>query len=173
MGKGLSKQGVSGRKLLLPWKFGLEEGNVTEEVDNIRVEESVEKRRGRRKVGTVDHELVLKAMSNGFEATEQASFEMTEKALETNPELALMGSCLLVAQMRDDDVYVMNIGDSRALVAQYQVQEMGSSQHTKLVALQLTTDHSTIFLKDVSGRLQALSKHTGDEFNFESLVDEY
>ncbi|KAJ0259761.1 Protein phosphatase 2C 29 [Hirschfeldia incana] len=175
--QGLSKQGVSGRKLL-PWKFGVEaEGNETKEV----VEEPVEKRKERRKVGTVDHELVLKAMSNGLEATEQAFLEMTEKALDTNPELALMGSCLLVALMRDDDVYVMNIGDSRALVAQYQVRETGvsvetgrvedgcndsdrddgnkepsvvvdedtsvnnetSPQQTKLVALQLTTDHST------------------------------
>ncbi|KAL0740478.1 hypothetical protein Bca4012_081991 [Brassica carinata] len=179
--QGLSKQGVSGRKLL-PWKFGVE-GNGKEEVDNVRVEEPVEKRKERRKVGTVDHELVLKAMSNGLEATEQAFLEMTEKVLETNPELALMGSCLLVALMRDDDVYVMNIGDSRALVAQYQAQETGvsvetvrvedrcndsgrdngneeplvvddnsetTSQHTKLVALQLTTDHSTSIEDEVT-----------------------
>ena len=185
--QGLSKQGVSGRKLLFPWKLGAE-GNETEEVvGNVRVEEPVEKRRERRKAGTVDHELVLKAMSNGLEATEQAFLEMTEKVLETNPELALMGSCLLVALMRDDDVYVMNIGDSRALVAQYQVRETGvsvvtgrveercndldnddannelsgvgdedttlnneaPSQNMKLVALQLTTDHSTS-IEDVS-----------------------
>lgn len=183
--QGLSKQGMSGRKLF-PWKFGVEE-NETAEVDNIRVEEQVEKRRKRRKAGTVDHELVLKAMSNGLEATEQAFLEMTDKVLNTNPELALMGSCLLVALMRDDDVYIMNIGDSRALVAQYQVEETGASvetgrveerrsdldredennepsvvdnkdttvnnesplQHTKLVALQLTTDHSTS-IEDVS-----------------------
>lgn len=183
---GLSKQGISGRKLF-PWKSGVEE-NETEEVDNIRVEERVDKRRKRRKAGTVDHELVLKAMSNGLEATEQAFLEMTDKVLDTNPELALMGSCLLVALMRDDDVYIMNIGDSRALVAQYQVQETGASvetsrrveerrndlekadenkepsvvdggdstvnneahlSQTKLVALQLTTDHSTS-IEDVS-----------------------
>jgi len=90
--------------------------------------------------------------------------------------------------MRDDDVYIMNIGDSRALVAQYQVEETGESvetaerveerrndldrddgnkeplvvdssdstvnneaplPQTKLVALQLTTDHSTS-IEDVS-----------------------
>ncbi|KAH0886833.1 hypothetical protein HID58_062929 [Brassica napus] len=179
--QGLSKQGVSGRKLLFPWKLGAEGDETEEVVGNVRVEEPVEKRRERRKAGTVDHELVLKAMSNGLEATEQAFLEMTEKVLETNPELALMGSCLLVALMRDDDVYVMNIGDSRALVAQYQVRETGvsvetgrvedrcndldnddannelsgvgdedttlnneaPSQNMKLVALQLTTDHST------------------------------
>ncbi|RID67032.1 hypothetical protein BRARA_D02138 [Brassica rapa] len=99
-----------------------------------------------------------------------------------------MGSCLLVALMRDDDVYVMNIGDSRALVAQYQVRETGASvetgrvddrcddldredenkdtsvvvdkdttvnietpsQNMKLVALQLTTDHSTSIEDEVT-----------------------
>ncbi|CAH8300054.1 unnamed protein product [Eruca vesicaria subsp. sativa] len=184
--QGLSKKGMSGRKLF-PRKFGVE-GNETEVVGNVRVEEAVEKRKERRKAGAVDHELVLKAMSNGLEATEQAFLEMTEKVLETNPELALMGSCLLVALMRDDDVYVMNIGDSRALVAQYQVQETGVSVETgrvedrcndlerndgnketsvvddkdtivnnetpsenmKLVALQLTTDHSTSIEDEVT-----------------------
>ncbi|CAA7024851.1 unnamed protein product [Microthlaspi erraticum] len=168
--QGLSKQGISGRKLF-PWKFGVEE-KETEEVDNIssRVEEGVEKkRRKRRKAGTVDHELVLKAMANGLETTEQAFLEMTEKILDTNPELALMGSCLLVALMRDDDVYIMNIGDSRALVAQYQVNNDQNrehavvvddkdtavnngtpSQHAKLSALQLTTDHSTSIEDEVT-----------------------
>ncbi|VVB02187.1 unnamed protein product [Arabis nemorensis] len=179
--QGLSKRGMSGGKLF-PWKFGVEE-NETEEVDNIKVEEKVEKRKKRRKAGTVDHELVLKAMSNGLQSTEQAFLEMTDKVLNTNPELALMGSCLLVALMRDDDVYIMNIGDSRALVARYQVEETGASvetgrveerhngldkehsvvdnkdttvnnkaplPHTKLVALQLTTDHSTSIEDEVT-----------------------
>ncbi|KAG7569246.1 PPM-type phosphatase domain superfamily [Arabidopsis thaliana x Arabidopsis arenosa] len=185
--QGLSKQGISGRKLF-PWKSGVEE-NENEEVDNVGVEKRVDKRRKRRKAGAVDHELVLKAMSNGLEATEQAFLEMTDKVLDTNPELALMGSCLLVALMRDDDVYIMNIGDSRALVAQYQVEETGASvetserveqrrndvdrdvenkeplvvdssdstvnneaplPQTKLVALQLTTDHSTSIEDEVT-----------------------
>jgi serine/threonine protein phosphatase PrpC len=56
--------------------------------------------------------------------------------------------------MRDEDVYVMNVGDSRAIVAQYEPQEVGSSVNenelsteaiveTRLTALQLSTDHST------------------------------
>jgi hypothetical protein len=48
---------------------------------------------------------------------------MTDKHLDTNPELALMGSCLLVVLMRDEDVYVMNVGDSRAIVAHYEPKE--------------------------------------------------
>ena len=66
-------------------------------------------------MGPVDHGLVLSALSRALEVTELAYLDMTDKLLDTNPELALMGSCLLVALMRDEDVYVMNVGDSRAI----------------------------------------------------------
>ncbi|KAF3449472.1 hypothetical protein FNV43_RR10200 [Rhamnella rubrinervis] len=97
------------------------------EVDN-RVEEETSARTGRRrKEGPVDHQLVLRALSRALEVTELAYLEMTDKVLDTNPELALMGSCLLVVLMRDEDVYVMNVGDSRAIVAHYEPEEVGSS----------------------------------------------
>ncbi|KAJ9135096.1 hypothetical protein P3X46_032315 [Hevea brasiliensis] len=150
------KQGLSKHreKNLFPWKFGLE---TKEKVESSRVEERVLKRK--RKVGPVDHELVLRALSRALEMTELAYLDTTDKVLDTNPELALMGSCLLVVLMRDEDVYVMNVGDSRAIVAQYEPEDVGSSvggnglslegvvegsAHVmRLTALQLSTDHST------------------------------
>eukprot|EP00252_Welwitschia_mirabilis_P001801 TRINITY_DN11740_c0_g1_i2.p1 TRINITY_DN11740_c0_g1~~TRINITY_DN11740_c0_g1_i2.p1 ORF type:complete len:334 (-),score=62.59 TRINITY_DN11740_c0_g1_i2:519-1520(-) len=71
------------------------------------------------RAGTTDHGLVLKALSKALEVTEEAFLQLTDKVLDENPELALMGSCLLVMLMKDQDVYVMNVGDSRAVVAQY------------------------------------------------------
>ncbi|CAM8987980.1 unnamed protein product [Rhodiola kirilowii] len=62
-------------------------------------------------------------MSRALDVTEAAYLDMTDKFLDRNPELALMGSCLLVMLMRDEDVYVMNVGDSRAIVAQSEQQE--------------------------------------------------
>jgi len=151
------KQGLSKHKerKLFPWKFGLEGKGKVEvevEVESSKVEERVLKRKW--KAGPVDHELVLGALSRALEATELAYLDMTDKVLDTNPELALMGSCLLAVLMRDEDVYVMNVGDSRAIVAQYEPQEVGSSVNenelsteaiveTRLTALQLSTDHST------------------------------
>lgn len=153
------KQGLSKHRegKLFPWKFGLEGKEEKVEVESSRVEERVLKRN--RKVGPVDHELVLRALSKALEVTELAYLDMTDKVMDTNPELALMGSCLLVVLMRDEDVYVMNVGDSRAIVAQYEPQEVGSSvsdgglsmeaivegpaQAMRLTALQLSTDHST------------------------------
>ncbi|KAG8634106.1 hypothetical protein MANES_17G013600v8 [Manihot esculenta] len=150
------KQGLSKHreKNLFPWKFGLE---TKEKVGSSKVEERGSKRK--RKEGPVDHELVLRALSRALEMTELAYLDMTDKVLDTNPELALMGSCLLVVLMRDEDVYVMNVGDSRAIVAQYEPEDVGSSvggdglsmegvaegsTHVmRLTALQLSTDHST------------------------------
>lgn len=107
---------------MFPWKFGLE---TKEKVGSSKVEERGSKRK--RKEGPVDHELVLRALSRALEMTELAYLDMTDKVLDTNPELALMGSCLLVVLMRDEDVYVMNVGDSRAIVAQYEPEDVGSS----------------------------------------------
>ncbi|KAL3497732.1 hypothetical protein ACH5RR_040464 [Cinchona calisaya] len=120
-----------------PWKFGLagkekQEVEVEVEVEENRVEEQMNSRSGRmRKVGPIDHELVLGAMSRALEATELAYLDMTDKVLDQYPELALMGSCLLVALMRDEDVYVMNVGDSRAIVAQYEPDEVSCSTEVK------------------------------------------
>ena len=76
----------------------------------------------------------------------------------------MTGACLLVVLLRDDDVYVMNLGDSRAIVAQrrddedcligsMRVEDIGVGLETEtripgystigLEALQLLTNHST------------------------------
>ncbi|KAK6947446.1 PPM-type phosphatase-like domain [Dillenia turbinata] len=124
---GLSKQkeGLQGRKFFA-WRFGVEDIKEKVEEEN-RVEERTNRIGRRRKVGPVDHELVLRALSRALEVTELAYLDMTDKVLDRNPELALMGSCLLVVLMRDEDVYVMNVGDSRAIVAQYEPEEVSSS----------------------------------------------
>ncbi|XP_044485964.1 protein phosphatase 2C 29 [Mangifera indica] len=119
-----------GRKSLFPWRFGLQEKEKVG-LDENKVEEKVVKSGKKRKEGPVDHELVLAAMSRALELTELAYLDMTDKVLDTNPELALMGSCLLVVLMRDEDVYVMNVGDSRAIVAQYQPEAVGCSVEMK------------------------------------------
>ncbi|KAJ8774495.1 hypothetical protein K2173_016941 [Erythroxylum novogranatense] len=146
---------------LFPWKFGLE-GKV-EKVDSNRVEKRVLNRK--RKVGPEHHQLILRALLRALEVTEFGYLDMTDKVLDTNPELALMGSCLMVVLMRDEHVYVMNVGDSRAIVAQYEPQGVGSSvsdngssmegtvegpaQAMKLTALQLSTEHSTSIEEEI------------------------
>ncbi|OMO82327.1 phosphatase 2C (PP2C)-like protein [Corchorus olitorius] len=102
------------RKKLFPWSYDWHREEIC--VDERIVESSGPIRRC--KSGVVDHDAVLRAMARALESTEEAYMEMVEKALDINPELALMGSCVLVMLMKDQDVYVMNLGDSRAILAQ-------------------------------------------------------
>ncbi|KAK7406372.1 hypothetical protein VNO78_07996 [Psophocarpus tetragonolobus] len=186
---GLSRHKEGHGRSLLPWSLGVGEDEKEKvEVENPAVVEEEKRRSGRRrKVGPVDHDLVLTALSRALDMTELAYLDMTDKLIDTNPELALMGSCLLVVLMRDEDVYVMNVGDSRAIVAHYACEEVhaseelgsgvdvgssgesiveeslapdqggggfalgndGPAQERRLVALQLSTDHSTSIEEEV------------------------
>ncbi|KAJ0546354.1 putative protein-serine/threonine phosphatase [Helianthus annuus] len=67
---------------------------------------------------SVNHSDVLKALAQGLKKTEEAYLDTADQMLVENPELALMGSCVLVMLMKGEDVYVMNVGDSRAVLAQ-------------------------------------------------------
>ncbi|KAF6135141.1 hypothetical protein GIB67_035212 [Kingdonia uniflora] len=102
------------RKKLFPWSYDWHR-------EHTRAEERIVEPLGpmrRCKSGRVDHDNVLNAMARALKTTEDAYMDMVEKALERNPELALMGSCVLVMLMKDQDVYVMNLGDSRVILAQ-------------------------------------------------------
>ncbi|GAB2273586.1 hypothetical protein Dimus_008373 [Dionaea muscipula] len=125
------KQGLSRNKDVrirkLSWRFGAQEKEKNETDD--RIEESAPK--SKKKTGPVDHNLVLSALSQALEKTELAYLDLTDKVIDRYPELALMGSCLLVVLMRNEDVYVMNVGDSRAIVAQLEIQEANSIVETK------------------------------------------
>lgn len=67
---------------------------------------------------SINHGDVLEALSRALRKTEEAYLDVADKMVMENPELALMGSCVLVMLMKGEDVYVMNVGDSRAVLAQ-------------------------------------------------------
>lgn len=103
-------------------------------------------------LGSADHSGVLKALSEALRKTEASYLEIADMMLMENPELALMGSCLLVMVMKGDDVYLMNVGDSRAVLAQaentkkdYDESLYGYEDDSVhyLSSSQLTMDHST------------------------------
>ncbi|KAJ7973166.1 putative Protein phosphatase 2c [Quillaja saponaria] len=102
------------RKKLFPWSYDWHREETC--FDERIVEPSGPIRKCKSVV--VDHDAVLRAMARALERTEEAYMEMVENTLDTNPELALMGSCVLVMLMKDQDVYVMNLGDSRVILAQ-------------------------------------------------------
>jgi Protein phosphatase 2C len=107
---------------------------------------------------------VLDAMSLALKKADERFLSMAD----TNPELALMGSCVLVMLMKGEDLYLMNVGDSRAVLAQKaepdlsgvlvkanddlegfktemmrQLEAHERDNLSGLVAVQMTIDHST------------------------------
>ncbi|KAB2622142.1 protein phosphatase 2C 4 [Pyrus ussuriensis x Pyrus communis] len=112
---------------------------------------------------------VLKALSEALRKTEDAFLDAADKMVTDNPELALMGSCVLVMLMKGDDVYLLNVGDSRAVLARKSEQNVRrnldrisedepsldssnadeSYSLKNLTALQLTMDHNT-YVKEVN-----------------------
>lgn len=111
------------QKKFFPWNYDWHRDQP--HVDECVIKPSEVARRC--KSGPVEHDAVLRAMSRALETTEEAYMEIVEKELDRNPELALMGSCVLVMLMKDQDVYVMNLGDSRVILAQDNDQYNSSS----------------------------------------------
>ncbi|CAH8391343.1 unnamed protein product [Eruca vesicaria subsp. sativa] len=114
----------------------------------------------------INHRDVLKALEQALMKTEEA-FDLT---VDENPVLALMGSCVLVTLMKGEDVYVMSVGDSRAVLAQraylgrkkmpndlQRIKEesplknclVGEKRVSLLVPVQLNMEHSTNVQEEV------------------------
>ncbi|KAF5804527.1 putative protein-serine/threonine phosphatase [Helianthus annuus] len=131
---------------------------------------------------SVNHSDVLKALAQGLKKTEEAYLDIADQMLVENPELALMGSCVLVMLMKGEDVYVMNVGDSRAVLAQkpepdiwrqdlekiheetwYDLEVFDADIATtdpSLTACQLSIDHSTSIEEEVQ---RIKSEHPDDD----------
>ncbi|KAJ3669621.1 hypothetical protein LUZ60_011571 [Juncus effusus] len=109
--------------------------------------------------GKASHVEVLKALSRALRKTEEAYLKIADEMLDENPELTLMGSCVLVMLMKGDDVYLMNIGDSRAVLASKPERDLEGINEDllndfsgflpSLAPLQLTFDHSTCAKEEV------------------------
>ncbi|CAM8933115.1 unnamed protein product [Rhodiola kirilowii] len=114
-----------------------------------------------------EHCEVLKALRDALMKTEEGFLDIADKMVAENPELALMGSCVLVMLMKGEDVYLMNVGDSRAVLAQASEKsnddddddDDDDSEFDKLssilTSIQLTVDHSTNEREEVEKIMKA------------------
>ncbi|GJP48628.1 hypothetical protein CLOM_g7919 [Closterium sp. NIES-68] len=62
------------------------------------------------------HEKVLEALAAALSETEAAYFESLEERMAERLELGVAGACLVVAVVAGRELYVMNLGDCRAVV---------------------------------------------------------
>ncbi|CAA0829798.1 Probable protein phosphatase 2C 4 [Striga hermonthica] len=97
-------------------------------------------------ITTVNHLGILKALSEALKKTEASYLDITDMMLVENPELALMGSCVLVMVMKDyeESLYGYEYDDVRHLSAR-----------------QLTMDHSTSVKEEVR---RIRNEHVDDPF---------
>ncbi|GMI97103.1 pol-like 5 [Hibiscus trionum] len=135
----------------------------------------------------INHGDVLNALSQALKKTEESYLDIADKMLMENPELALMGSCVLAMLMKGEDVYVMNVGDSRAVLAQKTEPDYGLGKTSQdlerineetlhdlegfdgdtsgvirdLTAFQLSVDHSTSVEEEVQ---RILNEHPDDAY---------
>ncbi|KAJ7554567.1 hypothetical protein O6H91_06G145700 [Diphasiastrum complanatum] len=111
------RQKRENHRKLLHWRHDRDRGRT--ELENSmqeKITQDDEQLKSSRR-GLVDHSAVLRALASALETTETSYLEMADKSVSENPELALIGSCVLVMLMKDEDVYIMNVGDSRAVLA--------------------------------------------------------
>ncbi|GER28606.1 protein phosphatase 2C 35 [Striga asiatica] len=100
----------------------------------------------------LNHSEVLRSLSEALRKTEASYLEIADMMVAENPELALMGSCVLAMVIKGHDVYLMNVGDSRALLARKGKSgkiRRANRDETTIDCCQLTIDHSTSVKEEV------------------------
>ncbi|CAA7034483.1 unnamed protein product [Microthlaspi erraticum] len=109
---------------------------------------------GEKKPGLLlsDSQGVLDCLNRALLQAENDFLRMVEQEMEERPDLVSVGSCVLVTLLAGKDLYVLNLGDSRAVLASY-------DGDRKLQAVQLTEDH-TVDNEVEEARL--LSEHLDD-----------
>lgn len=83
---------------------------------------------------------VLDSLQRALSQAENDFLYMVEQEMEDRPDLVSIGSCVLVVLLHGKELYTLNLGDSRALVATHV--EGGGRNDKKLQAIQLTDSHT-------------------------------
>ncbi|KAI4996444.1 hypothetical protein ZWY2020_051364 [Hordeum vulgare] len=115
------------------------------------------------------HDKVLKALEQALRETEEAFFEAAEQGAADNPEIGLMGSCVLVMLMKGEDVYVMNVGDSRAMLVSRR-EPSRNNIHGKVVAQDLQQSKTKIMHSHDMGGLQSVQLNAEHNTSVEEEV---
>ncbi|CBI29294.3 unnamed protein product, partial [Vitis vinifera] len=83
------------------------------------------------------HHSVTDCLIRAVAQAESDFMYMVEQEMEDRPDLVSVGSCILVGLLHGNNFYVLNLGDSRAILATNETREDG-----KLKVIQLTETHS-------------------------------
>ncbi|XVF62591.1 hypothetical protein PTKIN_Ptkin09bG0020800 [Pterospermum kingtungense] len=101
---------------------------------------------------------VLDSLQRALSQAENDFLYMVEQEMEDRPDLVSVGSCVLVMLLHGKDLYTLNLGDSRAVLATYdEGNDMGHSE--RLRAIQLTDSHT---VDNEVERTRLLQEHPDD-----------
>lgn len=101
---------------------------------------------------------VLDSLQRALSQAENDFLYMVEQEMEERPDLVSVGSCVLVVLLHGNDLYTLNLGDSRAVLATYD-EGNGLSGNKMLKAMQLTESHT---VENEVERTRLLSEHPDD-----------
>lgn len=77
-------------------------------------------------------------IKKAFNATEEDFTHLVRRSLPVRPQIASVGSCCLVGAISNNELYVANLGDSRAVLGR----KGFDGEMKSVVAERLTTDHN-------------------------------
>ncbi|KAL6185966.1 hypothetical protein ACLB2K_042088 [Fragaria x ananassa] len=101
---------------------------------------------------------VLDSLQRALSQSENDFLYMVEQEMEDRPDLVSVGSCVLVVLLHGNDLYTLNLGDSRAVLATHGDGDfMNGSERLK--AIQLTGSHT---VDNEVERTRVLSEHPDD-----------
>lgn len=101
---------------------------------------------------------VLESLQRALNQAENDFLYMVEQEMEDRPDIVSVGSCVLVGLIHGKNLYILNLGDSRAVLATND-DENKIDEFTKLKAVQLTDSHT---VDNEIERRQLVSEHPDD-----------
>ncbi|MFS7922823.1 putative protein-serine/threonine phosphatase [Helianthus anomalus] len=103
---------------------------------------------------------VLDSLQRALNQAENDFLYMVEQEMEDRPDIVSVGSCVLVGLIQGKELYIMNLGDSRAVLATDDDEnEKKIDEFKGLKAVQLTDSHT---VDNEVERNQILSEHPDD-----------
>ncbi|CAA2959602.1 probable phosphatase 2C 40 [Olea europaea subsp. europaea] len=84
---------------------------------------------------------ILNSLQRALSQTENDFLHMVEQEMEERPDLVSIGSCVLLVLLHGKDLYILNVGDSRAVLATYD-EGIDINGSKGLRAVQLTDSHT-------------------------------
>ncbi|KAK1390475.1 PPM-type phosphatase domain-containing protein [Heracleum sosnowskyi] len=109
------------------------------------------------RLSSLPRQRVLDCLQRALSQAENDFLYMVEQEMEERPDIVSVGSCVLVVLLHGKDLYILNLGDSRVVLATYS--EVGITRNKVLQAIQLTDSHTVD--NDVE-KTQLLNSHPDD-----------